>query len=563
MIVYIALFFIAVILGLILVRKKPSKPKKIIYLSVMFGLMYVVSVMRHGIGNDYFSYMRIFESLIGADWGEAFTLGYEPLFVVLTKSLIMFTTNTEIMYAFYALVILVPIAVAIYRHSDNVWLSVTVYLCLTFFYNSLNFIRQSIAVSILVLAYGFIKEKKHIPVLIMAVMAALFHYTAAIFIPLYLLSLIKPTKKYLIIYGSVSVGVLVTCLIMKAAGANPIHLVANAVTAVTGKDYAGYIGSMWFEEGFGVEYLIMPAAFLALVMISYFFGWKEKKESDTLLQFALMNTTIWSFIVYAFIIERFSFFIFIFAIFTIPSVLSYFEEKADQAALSAANNAEIKKMPGYSKKKTEEKRDNSFLITTFTVIGMFIYNCWGMSQNFHGVFPYICGIPEIHGVMDDYDTPEENLEMMSKNADLYTYLIQLKEAGCGYAVISTADDYSGLTPGIRRAADYAGTGLNRPSDFESKTPFYFEYNNRNGETSSESIVGAFEYETENGTKIAVSTDSKEGSITDPNGNSVQVPYGRVAFILMDENGVIFDAIEYQVHSYARTAGKLVINEAAE
>lgn len=563
MVIYIALFLIAVILGLILVRKKPSKLNKIIYLSVMFGLMFAVSVMRYGIGNDYFSYMRIFETLIQAEWGEAFTLGFEPLFVVLTKALITFTTNTEVMYAFYALIILVPVAIAIYRHSDNVWISVTVYLCLTLFYNSLSFIRQSIAVSVLVLAFGFIKEKKHIPVIIMAVIATLFHYTAAIFIPLYLISLIKPTKKYLIIYGSVSVGALITCLIMKAAGANPVNLIADAVTAVTGKDYSSYIGSIWFEEGFGVEYLIMPFALLAFVMISYFLGWKDKKNADTLLQFTLMNASIWSFIVYAFIVERFSFFIFIFAIFTIPSVLSYFEEKADAETLSAQKAAETKKMPGYSKKKTEEKRDNSFLLTTFTVIGMFVYNCWGMSMNFHGVFPYLCGIPEIQGVIDECDTPEENLAKMSTNADLYTFLVQLKEADCGYAVISTADDYSGITPAIRRAADYAGTGLNRPSDFESKTPFYFEYNNLKGEKSSESIVGTFEYETENGMKIAVSTDSKDGSITDPNGNSVQVPYGRVAFILIDENGVIFDALEYQVHSYGRTAAKLSINKAAE
>lgn len=562
MAIYIALFLIAVVLGLILVRKNPSKPKKIIYLSVMFGLMYVVTVMRYGVGNDYFSYMRIFEDLIHAEWGEAFTLGLEPLFVVLTKCMAVFTHNPEVMYAIYAFIILVPVAIAIYRHSTNVWISVTVYLCFTFFYTSLSFIRQSIAVSILILAFGFIKERKIVPVIIMAVVAALFHYTAAVFIPLYLISLIKPTKKYLIIYGSVSVGALIICLVMKALGANPVNVVADIVTAVTGKDYSSYIGSMWFEVGFGVQYLIMPLALLAFVMISYFLGWKDKKEAPVLLQFTLMNASIWSFITYAFIIERFSMFVFIFSVFTVPSVLSYYEEKADAEAALAQSAKENKKMPGYSKKKSEEKRDNSFLLTTCAVIGMFIYNCWGMVENFHGVFPYMCKIPEIQGVIDDYDTPEENLEVMYGNADLYTFLVQLKEADCGYMILSTADDYSGFTHGVRRAADYAGTGLNRPSDIEAKTPFYFEYNNRNGEEIKEEfIIGTFNYETENGTKIELSENA--GLVTDPNGNSVKLSDNRLSFILIDENGLIFDATEYEVHSYARRAAKLYINQAAE
>lgn len=172
--------------------------------------------------------------------------------------------------------ILAPIAFAIYRYNEKPWLSVSAYLCLTFFYTSLSFIRQSLAVSVLILAYGFMKKRKIVPVLIFGVIAALFHYTAAIFIPLYLLSLLKVTKKSLIVFGSVSVGTLIICLVMKAFGANPLNLAAKLVTAVTGKDYTGYIDSKWFETGFGVQYLIIPLLLLAFVLISYFLGWEGK-----------------------------------------------------------------------------------------------------------------------------------------------------------------------------------------------------------------------------------------------------------------------------------------------
>lgn len=551
MVAYIGLFFVTVILGIILTGKNPTKGKTITYLVISFGLMYFLTVFRYGLGNDYFSYMRIFSEIAENDLGTALTLGYEPLFVILTKAITLISTNPEVMYGIYAVLILAPVAFAIYKYSDKVWISVTVFICLTFFYTQLSFIRQSMAVSVLILAYGFMKKRKIVPVLIMAVVAVLFHYTALVFIPFYLLSLIKPTKKYLITYSSISVGVLVTCLIMKAVGANPLNILANIVTAVTGKDYTGYIGSQWFENGFGVHYLIMPLAVLALVMISYFLGWKEREESDMLLNLTLMNASVWSFITYAFIVERFSMFIFIFAVFTIPSVLRYFEEKAELAQENAVKPD--KTMPGYSKKKSEEKKDNSFLVTTVTVIGMFIYNCWGLAMNFHGVFPYMCLNPAVQDAIDGYGGSAENLEVMATNADVYTYLVQLKNTDCGYMIVSTSDSYKGFTPAIRRAADYADTSLNEgTADTIAKHTCYTEYNSRNGEAFSHN--GNTEYTAANG--ITVNTGDKSAEVSDNSGKVYKIKDNKLAFLLFDENGNIFDATEFEVSSFARIASKL-------
>lgn len=557
MVVYIALFALAVILGIPLTGKNPAKSKKIVYLSVMFLLMWLVCTFRFGMGNDYFSYIRIFDEIHDASWGEALSLGYEPAFTLLTKGITLISHNPEVMYGIYAVLILAPVAYSIYRHSDNVWISVTVYLCLTFYYTSLNFIRQSMAVSLLILCYSFIKQRKIVPVMIFAVIAALFHYTALVFIPFYLLTyLVKPTKKAIIIYSSVSVGVLIACLIMKAVGANPLNLMAQAVTAITGKDYTGYISSMWFEEGFGVQYLIMPLAVLALVMICYFLGWKEKEDSHTLLWFMLINASIWSFIVYAFIIERFSMFIFIFSVFAIPSALNYFKEKAEAAALAEREkSAEQKKMPGYSKKKAEEKSDNIFLITIATVAGMFIYNCWGMYMNFHGVVPYMVNIPEVQDATDGLDTTEENFDVMYTNADIYTYLIQLKNVDYGYVIVSTSSAYDCFIPSIRRAADYAGTGLNRASDIEAKTPFYTEYNDRQGETVQSS---EYDYEYTSGNGITVTNNGNAGVVTDAEGNTAEIGKNKLMFVLFDENGTIFDAMEYEVDLPQRKAAKVDI-----
>lgn len=537
MTIYIILFALAVGLGLIMLGKNPTSLKKTVYLSIMFVLLYLTSVFRYGMGNDYFSYIRIFKEISAADWSIVVSGKYEPIYALITKLIATFTQSPEIMYAIFAALILIPVAYAIKKYSDNVWLSVTVYLCFTFFYTSLSFIRQSLAVSVIILAYGFMKKRKFVPVIILGIIAVLIHYTSAVFIVFYLLTLIKPTKKYLIIYGSVSLGSLIICLIMKALGANPLNLIAQLFSAILGKDYSSYIGTIWFETGFGFEYLVMPLILLAFVLISYFCGWKERPEADMLLQATLLNATIWSFIVYAFIIERFSMFIFIFSIFTVPSITSYFSEKA---ALAEKKEAPDKKMPGYSKKKAEDKKDNAFLIIVCTTVGLFAYNCFGLIRNFHGVTPYMTIFPEIQDAIDGYDTPEENRDVMYTNADLYTYLIQLKNADCGYAIVSTTENYSGFTPGILRAADYAGTGLAKMYD----NP-------------------VADYEETNVDSITVERSGKEASVTDSFGNTAKIPEDVIGFVLLDENGKIFDGSWYDVHEVKRNAAKLEISYVGE
>lgn len=540
MTIYIILFVLAVGLGLAMLGKNPTSLKKTIYLAIMFVLLYFTSVLRYGMGNDYFSYIRIFNEISASDWSIVFSGKYEPLYALIAKLIASFTQNPEVMYAVFAALILIPVAFAIKKYSDNVWLSVTVYLCFTFFYTSLSFIRQSLAVSVIILAYGFMKKRKIVPVLILGVVAIMIHYTAAVFIPFYLLTLIKPTKKYLIIYSSVSLGTLAACIIMKAAGANPLNLAAQLVSAVLGKDYTGYIGTIWFDTGFGAEYLIMPAVLLAFVMISYFCGWRERPEADMLLQATLLNASVWSFIVYAFIVERFSMFIFIFSIFTVPSITSYFTEKA---ALTEKKEVPDKKMPGYSKKKAEDKKDNAFLITVCVTVGMFIYDCYGFILNFHGVVPYMTLYPEAQDAIDGYDTPEENIEAMYTNADLYTYLVQLKNADCGYAIVFTTSDCAGFTPAILRAADYAGTGLR--GQYEKPYDAYQEIN-------AEGVT----VERTDGTAL----------VTDSYGNIAKVPEGALGFVLFDENNTIFDGNVYYVNEVKRNAAKMEIayvSEAAE
>ncbi len=446
MIIYIVMFALMLVLAYPLCIKNPSKLKNEIYVGAVFLMFYLVSVFRYGIGNDYLSYMQIFDDIYKTDWGQIFTLGYEPGFALLTKLISVVTTDITAIYCIYAPFILVPAAIAIYKYSKNVWISCVAYMCLTFFYASMSFIRQSIAASIILLAFCFLRDKKIVPMILMALLATAFHYTALVILPLFLFAvLFKPTKKSLIIYGGVTVVVYTAYMILlKGFGINPLNLIADAATAIFRKDFSSYIGTVFFQNGLDWYYVIMPFAVLAITLIAYFKGWGEKnKEARVLTNFMLFTATFWLFSTIVFILERFSMYMFIYVVLALPSMLEYYKDYL------AEKNKNILK-------KSEKKSNNYPLYAGLLVAGLFAYNVFGMCVGYHGVFPYVCNIPEIEQVSNNSLNAQEKYEKLRSTQDIYRYLIMLKDSNYGYIISSQNADYSGINSTVVRAFNYLG-----------------------------------------------------------------------------------------------------------
>ena len=51
---------LVLVLAYPLIEHKPNVVKKLCYVIVTFGAMYLISVFRYGLGNDYYSYIYIF-----------------------------------------------------------------------------------------------------------------------------------------------------------------------------------------------------------------------------------------------------------------------------------------------------------------------------------------------------------------------------------------------------------------------------------------------------------------------------------------------------------------------
>lgn len=316
--IYLILMAVVLLLGYPLIERKPTVTKKICYVAIVFGCMLFLSVFRYGLGNDYYSYIHIMRRVNDADFIKIFDLGYEPGFAILTKLITVVTNNTDILYAIYALLILIPTAYAIFRYSENIWMSTMMFISLTFFYCSLSFIRQAIALSIILLAYKHFKERNHFKVMVYIFIACLFHSTAIILIPIYLCAVfIKPTKITVAVYG-----VLFATIYLLSW-----QILQLAVLILP--QYKNYLDLNFIKNGYSMVYLIVPTIIMLLALAAHFTGYGKAypKSSSLLTNFAIYNFFIWLISTKHFVLERFSMYIYIMMIFFIPSIATYYRKK--------------------------------------------------------------------------------------------------------------------------------------------------------------------------------------------------------------------------------------------
>jgi len=339
---------------------KPTKAKNIAYVMLVFLYLFALSCFRYGVGNDYFSYINIFYRSITYDWSQCLTDQIEPGYMLLNKLISLISPEAKVMHSIMAFLCLAPTAYIIAKYSKNVWLSCHLYVCLTFYYSSMNFIRQTLAATIIFLAYRLLIERKTIPFIIVILLASTIHISALLMIPIYFaITYIKPTTKVLFV-GMISL------VLLYIFSNNILNVVAELIPK-----YSGYIGTKYFQVGLHQKYLIVPALYMLLMLFAYHeSGYNKQKYSYILVNSAVITFGIWFFITKHFILERFSIFVYIFVMIAVPDVMdclkSYFIKEG---------------------KETQGKIKYGILMTLVICVALG-YNIFGMVSGFHGTFQY-------------------------------------------------------------------------------------------------------------------------------------------------------------------------------
>lgn len=129
----------------------------------------------------------------------------EVLFYLYLWIISRITQNSQFLLIINSAIIIFCTFYFIYKNSKNVMLSVLVFVCFGLLTFSMNGMRQALAMSICLLSFEFVKQRKFILFAIIIFISMLFHKTAIFFLPIYFLTNFKYNIKtliaYLVIYG--------------------------------------------------------------------------------------------------------------------------------------------------------------------------------------------------------------------------------------------------------------------------------------------------------------------------------------------------------------------------
>ena len=300
-----------------------NRSKKNIYLTICgLCIIFVMGLRSRFSGSgDTSSYCSLFESVKNSGVGfldfinqrsaESSLLFSEVGFSVYVWLLANIFPSSQWLLIITAIIMTVCTLKFISKHSEDVMLSLIMFICLGLFSFNMNGLRQCIAMSFCLLAYDYIKDKKLISFVLIILLAMSFHKSALIFAFAYFLAFMKPKWNYVLFF--------ITALVLFIVLADDISFLYDSMT---GEDYSS--GSSFDSGG-----IVVVAIYLIIIIVSLLFNKKWDKQSFLPLLLVLMGV---SFYIIRYlstqIYERISYYFFYFTILLLPTVISGFDGKS-------------------------------------------------------------------------------------------------------------------------------------------------------------------------------------------------------------------------------------------
>lgn len=241
----------------------------------MIGLALFVGISDMLGGYDRYIYGELFDELadIRQDGRNVLTayifqqypteLGYAYLNILISY----FTANRYIFIFVVTLLIYLLYYINIKRYSSDYRIALLLFFGLLFFF-TFTYLRQMIGVGIAGLSFKFIYERKLWKFVIVVLIAASFHNSALILLPVYFI----PIKKYSI--GAIMV-LMILCLLIGVSGASSSLFEAYSSTSGLEERTTQYLED---TSGFRVAYLLEAVFFLWVILANYSKIGKDKQQ---------------------------------------------------------------------------------------------------------------------------------------------------------------------------------------------------------------------------------------------------------------------------------------------
>lgn len=195
LIIYIVLFSMATYF-VMLANISKNKVNKILFTIIGLGLPIIMFSLRYRVGTDYDSYILLYNKYNDETLNYLiFSRNFEIGFSIILKIAKLFN-DPQVIFAIFALATIIIVYRNILNNKEKCSVSLAFFLFL-FLYsaNTLNIIRQMLAVVIVMSSYKYIWNRNFKKFVISILIASMFHTTALLFFPCYLINYKNNTKK--------------------------------------------------------------------------------------------------------------------------------------------------------------------------------------------------------------------------------------------------------------------------------------------------------------------------------------------------------------------------------
>lgn len=269
MTVYIVMYILIIVVAFIEYnREMPLQDKNARFWLASATILTLVSGLRgFSVGADTENYADWFEYLKGLSWKNLFSdktidieYGYRLYSYLLSKisndpRIVIFTSSAIIIFSFLYF---------LSKHSDDLFISVVLFLGLNHFFTSINTYRTYLALAIIIWAYDALFKKKYIAAVLLFSLGFLFHRTTIIFSLVMIIAFILRNKRRNVIIA----------FVFEVALIPLIPLALNVFTSIFPK-YRFYLRSEFMDDSIGKLNIVLFIIEVALIVL-----WFIRKDTE-------------------------------------------------------------------------------------------------------------------------------------------------------------------------------------------------------------------------------------------------------------------------------------------
>ena len=234
-------------------------------LLAIFTILFLLSALRLEVGNDYGTYVTtIHEIYVG---GYVVT---EPLFNGVVKILCELSggENYLLIFAVFAFVTIWIFLKVLYEQTDDFGMAFFLFMTLGIYFRTFNTVRYYFVLAITLYSFRYVLRKEYGKFVLLIALAALFHKSVLVVIPIYFIANL-PWKKW---YAAVL-----------TVGAVGMVIFQDFIMKIALELYPSYKNTIYLETESGLSgnlmTLVRCGAILIFALLCYKDEWKEKQEN--------------------------------------------------------------------------------------------------------------------------------------------------------------------------------------------------------------------------------------------------------------------------------------------